>query len=79
MGLIFTLIQSLHLAPFCWSTWSTSVMMVNIKVVHFHMVLDDMVIVDQGWLRNQKINWGKVVKKMKLGQMTIITCEMVLS
>jgi hypothetical protein len=48
MGLIFTLIQSLHLAPLCWSTWSTSVMMVNIKVVHFHMVLDDMTLVDQG-------------------------------
>jgi hypothetical protein len=39
--------------------------MVNMKVVDLDMVLDDLVIVDQVWLRNQKINWGKVVKKIK--------------
>jgi hypothetical protein len=47
MGLIFTLIQSLHLAPSCWSTWSTFAEMVNMKVVDLDLVLDDMVIVDQ--------------------------------
>jgi hypothetical protein len=48
--------------------------MVNMKVVDLDMVLDDMVIVDQGWLRNQKINGCKVVKKIKMGHMTIIIC-----
>jgi hypothetical protein len=50
--------------------------MVNIKVAHHHLVLDGMVIVDQGWLRNQKINGCKVVKKLKRGHMTIIICEL---
>ena len=36
--------------------------MVNMKVVDLDMVLDDMVIVDQVWLRNQKIKGCKVVK-----------------
>jgi hypothetical protein len=50
--------------------------MVNIKVAHHHLVLDGMVIVDQGWLRNQKINGCKVVKKLKRGHMTIIIYEL---
>jgi hypothetical protein len=43
---IFSLIQSLHLATLYWSTWSTSAGMVNMEVVDLDMVLDDMVIVD---------------------------------
>ena len=45
--MIFSLIQSLHLATLYWSTWSTSAGMVNMEVVDLDMVLDDMVIVDQ--------------------------------
>jgi hypothetical protein len=62
MGLIFTLIQSLHLAPSCWSTWSTFAEMVNMKVVDLDLVLDDMVIVAQGWLKKSQMQGGKVGK-----------------
>jgi hypothetical protein len=58
--IIFSLIQSLHLAILYWSTWSTSAGMVNMKVVHFHMVLDDMAIVDQGWFEEKSKPGGKV-------------------
>jgi hypothetical protein len=36
--------------------------MVNMEVVDPDMVLDDMVIVDQVWLKKQKIGGGKVGK-----------------
>lgn len=77
-GFIFTLFQHHHLAPLCWSTWSTSMLVVNMKVVHHHLVLDDMAIVYQVLFRNQKIKGCKVVKKIKMGHMTIIICVLVL-
>ena len=57
---IFSLIQSLHLAILYWSTWSTLGMVVNMKVVHPDKVLDDMVIVDQVWLKKSQSQRGKV-------------------
>ena len=52
-------------------------MMVNTKMVHQHLVLDEVVMVYYVWLRNQKINGGKVGKKIKCDQMTIISCELI--
>ena len=77
MGLIFTLIQSLHLAPSCWSTWSTFAEMGNMKVVDLDLGLDDMVIVDQVWFRKELNQRAKEGIRLKFTQMTIITCEMV--
>jgi hypothetical protein len=53
-------------------------MVVNMKVVDFDLVLDDMVIVDQVWLQKQKIAGGKVRKMLKSAHMTIIICVKVL-
>jgi hypothetical protein len=53
--------------------------MVNMRVAHFDMVLDDMVIVDQVWFRKELNQRGKEGIMLKFTQMTIITCEMVLS
>jgi hypothetical protein len=53
-------------------------MVVNMKVVHFDKVLDDMVIVDPVWLKKSQSRRGKEGIMLKITQMTIITCEMVL-
>ncbi len=53
MGMIFILFQSHILPKLFWSTWSTLALMVNMKVVHLDMVLDDMAIVDQGWFEEK--------------------------
>jgi hypothetical protein len=54
-------------------------MVVNMEVVDLDMVLDDMVIVDQVWSRKELNQRGKEGIMLKFTQMTIITCEMVLS
>jgi hypothetical protein len=61
-GVIFSLFQSPFLSPSFWSTWSKSALVVNSKVVHMDMVLDDMARVDQGWFRKSQNQRGKVVK-----------------
>ena len=48
------------------------------KVVHLDKVLDDMFIVDQVWLKKSQSQRGKEGIMLKITQMTIITCEMVL-
>jgi hypothetical protein len=53
--------------------------MVNMKVVDLDLVLDDMVIVDQVWFRKELNQRAKEGIMLKFTQMTIITCEMVLS
>jgi hypothetical protein len=53
-------------------------MVVNMKVVHFDKVLDYMVIVDQVWLKKSQSQRGKEGIMLKITQLTIITCEMVL-
>jgi hypothetical protein len=78
MGVIFSLFQSPLLSILFWSTWSTLAEMVNMKVVDLDMVLDDMVIVDQVWLKKSQSQRGKEGIMLKITQMTIITCEMVL-
>ena len=49
------------------------------EVVDLDMVLDDMVVVDQVWLKKSQSQRGKEGIMLKITQMTIITCEMVLS
>ena len=49
------------------------------KVVDFDMVLDDMALVDYVWFRKELNQRGKEGIMLKFTQMTIITCEMVLS
>ena len=64
VGLIFSLVQSPLLSNLFWSTWSKSALVVNIKVVHLDMVLDDMVRVGQSWFRksqNQGCQVGKIL------------------
>jgi hypothetical protein len=48
---------------------------VNTKDVHFDMVLDEVARVDQVWFKKSENQGCKVVKKLKSGHMTIITCE----
>ena len=67
--------QCHHLSIYFWSTWSTLGMVVNMKVVHLHMVLDYMVIVDQVWLQKSQNQRGKEGIMLKITQMTIITCN----
>jgi hypothetical protein len=62
MWVIFSLIQSLHLAILYWSTWSKLGMVVNMKVVDLDMVLDDMALVDQVWFKKSQMQGCKVVK-----------------
>jgi hypothetical protein len=52
---------------------------VNRKVVHMDMVLDEMARVDQGWFKKSQNQRGKVVKILKRRHMTIIICIIVLS
>ena len=40
------------------------VKVVNMKVTHLDLVLDDMALVDQVWLQKQKIDGCKVGKKL---------------
>jgi hypothetical protein len=61
--MIFSLIQSLHLATLYWSTWSTLAGMVNMEVVDLDIVLDDMERVGQVWLKKGQ-NQGCKVGKM---------------
>ena len=51
-------------------------MVVNTKVVPLHLVLDEVVLVDQVWFRIWEIKRCKVGKKLKMGHMTIIICEL---
>jgi hypothetical protein len=62
--IIFSLFQSPLLSTLYWSTWSTLGMVVNMKVVHLDIVLDDMERVGQVWLQKQKIGGCKVGKKL---------------
>jgi hypothetical protein len=64
MGIIFSLFQCHILSTLFWSTWSKSALVVNRKVVHFDMVLDEVARVDQGWFRNKPNQGCKVVKML---------------
>ena len=61
-GVIFSLFQCLHLSILFWSTCSKSALVVNIKVVHLDMVLDDMARFGQGWFKKSQNQGGKLVK-----------------
>ena len=50
-------------------------MVVNMKVAHHHLVLDDMAIVGPGWLKKSQNQRGKVGKILKSDNLTIIICE----
>jgi hypothetical protein len=54
------------------------VKVVNMKVTHLDLVLDDMALFDQVWLKKSQSQRGKEGIMLKITHMTIITCEMVL-
>jgi hypothetical protein len=75
MGLIFSLLYGCILSPLFWSTKAESTLVVNIKIVHLDMFLDEVERVVQVWFKNL-INQGcKVGMMLKSGKVTIIICE----
>ena len=60
--MIFSLIQHHYLSHCYWSTYSTLAMVVNIKVTHLDMFLDDMALVDKVWLKKIQLQGCKVMK-----------------